>query len=103
MGKEMNGMEALSLAHEISKIPDGTFTIAFYPCSLIKGEASSKLVVRDGCKSRAQLPTDVFSMDSDNYFLFTDKNGEPKMCYRVLIRFMGFPQDGFELRKIRWV
>lgn len=101
--KEMNGMDALSLAHEISKIPDGTFTMAYYPCSLVKGEASAALVVKDSCKTRAQLPTDQFSMDSDNFFLFTDKDGNPKMCYRVLIRFMGFPQDNFQLRKTRWV
>lgn len=96
-------MEALSLAHEVSKIPDGTFTIAFFPCSLMKGEASAKLSVKDGCKSRAQLPTDAFALDSDNYFLFTDKDGNPKMCYRSLIRFMGFPQDNFTLRKITFV
>lgn len=99
----MNGLDALSLAHEVSKIPDGTFTIAFFPCSVMKGEASNKLTVKSGCKTRPQLPGDVFALDSDNYFLFTDADGNPKMCYRYLIRYMGFPQDGFKLRKIKFV
>jgi hypothetical protein len=25
------------------------------------------------------------------------------MCYRILIRYMGFPQDGFKLHKINWL
>jgi hypothetical protein len=25
------------------------------------------------------------------------------MCYRILIRFMGFPQDGYKLHKINWL
>ena len=49
------------------------------------------------------MPEERFSIDSDNLFLFTDNNGEPKMCYRILIRYMGFPQDGFKLHKIDWL
>ena len=100
---EMRGLDALSLAHEISKIPDGTFTIAFFPCSRSKGKASKQLTIKQGCKTRAQLPNEAFDIDSDNFFLFTDSEGKPKMCYRILIRFMGFPQDNFKLRKTRFV
>ena len=76
----MSGAQAMQWAREISKLPDGCFTIAFYPCSLQR-----------------------FSVDSDNFFLFTDKDGEPRMCYTILIRYMGFPQDGFKLHKIDWL
>lgn len=99
----MKGMEALSLAHEISKIPDGSFVIAFYPCSKSKGIASNKLTIKRGCKTRAQLPNEIFDIDSDNFFLFSDSEGLPKMCYRILIRFMGFPQDNFKLRKLNFL
>lgn len=99
----MRGLDALSLAHEISKIPDGTFTIAFFACSRTKDKASEKLTIKEGCKTRAQLPDEAFDIDSDNFFLFTDADGKPKMCYRILIRFMGFPQDNFKLRKTRFV
>ncbi|MGG6548573.1 UNVERIFIED_CONTAM: hypothetical protein NY100_24505, partial [Prevotella sp. 15_C9] len=66
-------------------------------------EASATLTVKEGCRWRTQLPEERFSIDSDNFFLFTDADGEPKMCYRILIRYMGFPQDGFKLHKIDWL
>lgn len=90
-------------AREISKLPDGCFTLAFYPCSRMKGTAVPKLTIKENCKWRTQLPEERFSIDSDNFFLFTDEDGEPKMCYRILIRYMGFPQDGFKLHKINWL
>ncbi len=99
----MGGIEALRLAREVSKVPDGTFTIAFFPYNRVRGEASATLRVVAGCKVRAQLPRDRFWVDSENYFLFTDARGECKTCYRILIRFMGFPQDNFKLRKIEWL
>lgn len=99
----MGGIEALRLAREVSKVPDGTFTIAFFPYNRVKGTASAKLRVLSGCKVRAQLPRDKFWIDSENYFLFTDAKGACKTCYRILIRFMGFPQDNFKLRKIKWL
>lgn len=99
----MGGIEAIRLAREISRIPDGRFKIAFYPYNRIKGKASSKLRVITGCKARAALPKDRFWVDSDNYFLFEDEQGNPKTAYRILIRYMGFPQDNYKLRKINWL
>lgn len=100
--KTIGLIEGLRLAEEVSKIPDGSFSIAFYPYSRSSGEASTTLRVFHGCKVRSQLPRDKFRIDSDNYFLFTDESGSPKMCYRILIRFLGFPQDNFNLRKVIW-
>lgn len=99
----MNGIDAIKLATEISRIPDGDFTIAFFPCSRVKGEASGKLRVIKGCKTRTQLPSDAFDVDSENYFLFQDQDGNPKMCYKILIRYIGFPQDNYKLRKINFL
>lgn len=99
----LNGIDAIRLAREISKLPNGCFTIAFYPYSKTKGKAQSKLIVREGCKYRSQLPQERFQIDSDNLFLFSDDKGEPKMCYRILIRYMGFPHDNFKLHKINWL
>lgn len=100
---EINGTEALRLAKEISQIPGMTFTIAFYSYSRAKSEASAKLTVKEGCTVRKQLPEDRFSIDSENFFLFTDKHGKPKACYKILIRYMGFPQDNFKLRKTKMI
>lgn len=99
----ITGITALRLAHEVSKIPDGTFTIAFYPYNRGKGQASTELRVIENCKVRKQLPRDKFWVGSDNYFLFSDGQGNPKTCYRILIRFMGFPNDNFKLRKVEWL
>jgi hypothetical protein len=98
----IKGIDALGLMNDVSKMQDGCFTIAFFPYSRAKGEASADLIVKKGCKVRTQLPEDRWSVDSDNYFLFTDGDGKPQTCYRILIRFVGFPNDNFELHKINW-
>lgn len=103
METTMKGIDALRWAREISKLPDGCFTIAFFPCSRTKGLASPKLTIKEGCKWRTQLPEERFNVSSENLLLFTDGDGEPKMCYHILIRYMGFPQDGFKLHKIDWL
>ncbi|MFH0760731.1 MAG: hypothetical protein V2A67_04445 [Bacteroidota bacterium] len=99
----INGIDAIRKAQEISKVGDGTFTIAFYSYNRTKQEAGDKLKVYEGCKTRTQLPQERFSIDGDNFFLFLDKDGNPKTCYRILIRFMGFPEDGFKLRNVQWL
>ncbi|MDR1556752.1 MAG: hypothetical protein LBS88_06940 [Tannerellaceae bacterium] len=99
----INGIHALQWAKEISKLPDGCFTIAFFPYSRTKSRASARLVTKTGCKYRAQLPQDRFQVAGDNFLLFTDEKGEPKACYRILIRYIGFPQDGFKLHKVDWL
>ncbi len=91
---------AVQWAQSVSKLPGGHFTLAYYPYSRSKGVASNQLVVKEGCTYRTQMPHDKISIDGDNLFLFNDSNGEPKMCYRALIRFMGFPIDNYKLHKI---
>lgn len=100
---EIDGITALQNAREISKLPGGDFTVVFFPYSRSRGEAGAHLVVKEHCKYRTQLPGERFAVDSENYFLFTDAEGDPKMCYRILIRFMAFPQDGYKLHKINWL
>jgi hypothetical protein len=102
MNDSLTGIQALLLAKEISKMPDGVFTIAFYPYSRSKGEASNKLSVKHNCKARVQLPDERWKIDSENYFLFSDEFGKHQTCYKILIRFMGFPHDNFKLRKLNW-
>ncbi len=99
----MKGLDAMQWAREISKLPDGCFTLAYYPYSRTRGEASNELRIVEDCKWRTQLPKERFEIDGDNLLLFTNAEGEPKMCYRILIRYMGFPNDGFKLHKIDWL
>ena len=100
--RTINGIEAIRLAQELSKLPDGNFTIAFYPYNRQTGEASAKLRTIEGCKTRAQLPQEKWEAPSDAYFLFQDSEGNPKTCHRVLFRFVGFPNDGYQLHKVIW-
>lgn len=97
----IKGIDAIRTMQEICKLPDGEFTIAFFPYNRTKGIAVPTLQVREHCKVRAQLPQDRFQIPSDNYFLFEDKDGNQKTCYRVLIRFVGFPPDN-KLIKVKW-
>ena len=99
----MNGIDAMQWAREISRVPQGDFTICFFPYARSQGMAGEQMVVKEHCKYRTQLPDECFNVDSENYFLFEDQNGNPKMCYRILIRYMGFPQDGYKLHKINWL
>lgn len=100
--KTIKGLDAIRLAQEVSKVPDGSFIVSFYPYNRTKGQASDKLTTREGCKTRAQLPQEVFAIASDNYFCFQDTDGNPKTCYRILWRFVAFPPE-FIMRKIEWL
>ena len=99
----MDGLSALQWAREISKLPEGHFTVCFYPYSRARGMASSAMIIKENCKYRKQLPNEKYQVDSENYFLFTDGDGDPRMCYRILIRYMGFPNDNYKLHKINWL
>ncbi len=102
MAETIKGIDAIRLAQEVSKVPDGNFTLAFYPYNRVKDEASKKLRVIKECKTRKQMPQDKWEADGDTYFLFQDHRGNPKTSHRILTRFIGFPPD-FELRKIDWL
>lgn len=98
----ISGLTALQWAKEISKLPGGCFSIAFFHCNRTTGVASTKLTTVEGCTWRTQMPDGKISMDGDNLFLYNDQDGNPKQCYRILVRFMAFPNDEFKLHKINW-
>ena len=102
-GIEMDGINAMQWARELSKLPGGDFTLVFFPYSRKRGEASDRLTVKEHCRWRTQMPEERISIDPDNLLLFTDGDGEPRMCYRILIRYMAFSQDGYILHKINWL
>lgn len=100
---ELTGIEAMQWARELSKLPDGDFTVVFFPYSRQRGEASAKLRTKEHCKWRTQAAGEHLSIKPDNLLLFTDQDGEPRMCYRILIRYMAFSQDGYKLHRINWL
>ena len=58
--------------------------------------------VMSGCTCRTPLPHDRFDIDGKHFFLFLDKDQKPKTCYRVLIRYIGFSDEDFKLKKVVW-
>lgn len=98
----IKGLSALEMAEAVSKM-GGDFTIAFYPFSRKKQrQGVSELRVMEKCSCRKPLPKDKFDIDGKHFFLFSDSKGSPKSCYRVLIRFMAFSNDGYKLRRVLW-
>lgn len=100
MENTMSGYDALRRAETVTAL-GGTFTIAFYPYSRAKGEASTELQVMRGCRTRLQMPHEKWSVDGANYFLFDTDKGEHRMCWRVLIRWISFSDDN-KLYKLIW-
>ena len=89
--------------HAQKQKPDLLLCLCFFPYSRSRGEAGASLVVKERCKWRTQLPDERFTVSAENYLLFSDSEGNPKMCYRILVRYMAFPNDGYKLHKINWL
>ena len=51
---------------------------------------------------RLPLPHDKFDIDGKHYFLFSTEDGKPRCCYRVLIRYIGFSDEGNKLKRVTW-
>lgn len=96
----LRGDDAVELAESVTR-EGGTFSLCFYQYSRSRGLASDNLTTYHGCRCRKPLPRDRWSVDSKNYFLFDTADGKPKMCYKVLIRYMGFGKEN-KLKKIIW-
>lgn len=96
----IRGIDAIRMAEDATKI-GGYFVVAFFPYSRTKGQASTTLREYKECRVRSQLPREKWSIESKNFFLFEAKD-DPKMCYRVLIRYIGFSTNGYKLKKVIW-
>lgn len=84
-------------------MPQGDFTLAFFPYSRTRGTAGARMVTREHCRARSPMPNEKLAIDADNLFFFEDQEGRPRTCYRILIRFMAFPNDGYKMHKINWL
>ena len=100
--KIINGIDAIRMAQDVSNIKGGGFHVWFYAYNRSKGAASTTLKELKDCTTRPQLPPGKFDIDSDNYFLFNDANGDPKTCYRILWRYIAFPPQ-YQMCKINWL
>jgi len=99
--KTVSGNEAVRKARELKYIPGTTFTLIHLTCNL-KTKKCGETVKTERTRVRPALKEDTFQMDGDLYFTYEDVDtGEPKMCFKCLMRYIGFPPD-YELLKIDW-
>lgn len=98
----IRGIDAIAKAETVSKT-GGDFSIVFFPFSRKKPAAEEiNLKTYSHCTCRKPFPKDRFDIDGKHFFLFSDSEGNPKTCYRNLIRFIGFHDDDYTLKKVIW-
>jgi hypothetical protein len=99
--KTISGSEAIRRARNLKHVPGASFTLLHLTCNMTTGECGA-LRKYEHCRVRPSLKEDTFKMDGDMYFPFEDLDtGDPKMCFKRLMRFIAFP-PGYELLKIDW-
>ena len=97
----ISGGEAISRARNLKLVQGSWFTLLHLTCNMKTG-ACGELRKYERCRVRPALREDTFKMDGDMYFTFEDlETGEPKMCFKRLMRYIGFPPD-YKLLKIDW-
>jgi hypothetical protein len=99
--KTISGSEAIQRARNLKLVPGSHFTLLHITCNMNTGKCG-ELRKFERCRVRPSLKEDTFKMDGDMYFTFEDlETGEPKMCFKRLMRYIAFP-PGYEILKIDW-
>jgi hypothetical protein len=99
--KTISGTEAIRRARNLKFVPGASFTLIHLSCNL-KEKKPGRTVKHERCRVRPALKDDTFQLDGDLYFTYEDLDAnEPKMCFKRLMRYIGFPPN-YELLKIDW-
>jgi len=97
--KTISGTEAIRRARYLKYVPGAVFTLIHLSCNF-KTRKCGETVKHERCRIRKALNEDTFQLDGDLYFTYEDVDtGDPKMCFKRLMRYIGFPPD-YELLKI---
>ena len=97
----ISGAEAIRRARNLKYIHGAYFSLIHLTCNLKTKEAGA-LSKTEKCRCRPALRSDTFQEDGDIYFPYEDLDtGQPKMCFKKLIRYIAFPPN-FEPLKINW-
>lgn len=98
----IRGIDALKRAEAVSKT-GGSFSLAFFPYSRKRAGAEQvELRTFAGCTMRLPLPQEKWELKGKHYFLFLTEDGQPRSCYRVLIRYIGFSDEQNKLYRVIW-
>lgn len=99
--KEISGTEAIARMRQIRHRHENSFTLHHLTWNEAKREAKGLRVV-ERCRLRPALPNEKFSLPGDLYLPYMDLDiGEPRNCFKKLIRFVAFPPR-YELLKVNW-
>jgi hypothetical protein len=99
--KSITGVDAIRRARNLKYVAGASFVLIHVSCNLKTGECG-QVVKHERCRVRAALREETFRMDGDMYFTYEDMDtGEPKMCFKRLMRYIGFPPD-YGLLRIEW-
>lgn len=99
--KEISGSEAIARMREIRHNKKLSFELHHLTYNHATGETHGLRVV-SRCRLRPSLPKETFALPSDLYLPYTDLDtGEPKTCYKKLIRAVAFPPK-HKLLKVNW-
>lgn len=98
--EEISRNEAIRRMRLVSKTKDGYFAMMHLTCNLKTGE-SGELRKVERARLREALRRETFQVDGDHYLPYTDLDiNEPRMCFKVLIRWVGFPPD-YRMMKVK--
>lgn len=97
----ISGAEAIRRMRLISKMKDETFTLIHFTCNRKTG-AGGELRKVEHCRLRPAMSEKVTKVDPDHYLTYVvSDTGEPRMCWKKLLRFVAFPPR-YELLKVDW-
>lgn len=98
--KEINGNDAIVKMRAISK--QSSFNIIFFTFDRAKNRGGGQLKKHENCRVRHAMLEEMSNVDIDHYLFFSDSEGNPRTCWKKLIRYVAFPPE-YNYEKINWL
>ena len=101
MEKTITGAEAFTRIRNLKLIPGATFSIIFITCDLARNEYG-QIRKYEQCRIRPAMKSEGLSVNSDHYLYFENiENGDPRQCFKKLIRKIALPPTN-EWLTVKW-
>lgn len=102
MERIITGPEAIDRMRQLKLLPQARFGIKFITCDLNRPEKTGKVRVYTSCRIRPARRNEGLSVNSDHYLYFSDEEtGEPRQCFKKLIRAVCFPPS-YIWYEVKW-
>lgn len=101
MEKAITGTEAFERIRNLKRLPGATFSIVFITCDLTRNEFGQMRMYED-CRLRTAQRHEGLRTNADHYLFFEQTtSGEPRQCFKKLIRKIAFP-PAYEWLTVKW-